>query len=161
MHSMELWPRLATPGGAEVEERILGVTRYLPRLKEELEPYLTIEQTQYVFGALPTATAKFSIELLREFKTPIDVTCVSRICRLLSTLQPALCAVCPQVDAARQVESAKQYYSLLTQSPESIITLAQGSNNYGRALMAVLDVAVVGRTVTAEERQRLKRALSL
>lgn len=173
-HHLEALPRLAAGGPTAVaaEEHVASLTRVVTQLDEALAPYLPPDRRMYVFGSLPPVVVQISIGLLPHFSSAIDTACVSRVCRVLSALQPVLCAAggvgegplpvgAGMPDPTRQLEKAKMYYSLLLQSPEALIsTVAQKPKRFcGEEYSALLNVNVVGRKVTSEHKQQLQSVL--
>jgi hypothetical protein len=170
-HHIEALPRLAAggPTATAAEEHVTSLTRVVTQLDEALAPYLPPDRRMYVFGSLPPAVVQIAVGILPQFTSAIDTACVSRVCRVLSALQPVLCAaggvgegplpVGPGMpDPTRQLEKAKMYYSLLLQSPEALIsTVASKPKRFsGEEYTALLNVNVVGRKVTAEHKQQLQ-----
>jgi hypothetical protein len=174
-HHLEALPRLAAggPTAAASEEHVASLTRVVTQLDEALAPYLPPDRRMYIFASLPPVVVQISIGMLPQFSSAIDTACVSRVCRVLSALQPVLCAaggvgegplpVGPGLpDPSRQLEKAKMYYSLLLQSPEALInTVAQKPKRFsGEEYSALLNVNVVGRKVTVEHKQQLHNVLA-
>jgi hypothetical protein len=176
VHHMELLPRLApgdrnTADGVSAEEHIAALGRVISSLDEALAPYLPPERRMYIFGTIPSLTMQIAVSMLPEFKV-IDSGCVSRVCRLLSGLQPMLGAVggvssevpapAGGFDPMRQLEKAKLYYSLLVHTPDSLLAAVELKPQRFSAeeYEALLDVNVPGRVITKEHRQRLHAALA-
>ena len=173
-HHLEALPRLAAGGAtaAAAEEHVASLTRVVTQLDEALAPYLPPDRRMYVFASLPPAVVQISVGMLPQFTSAIDTACVSRVCRVLSALQPVLCAAggvgegplpvgAGMPDPTRQLEKAKMYFSLLLQSPEALISaVAQKPKRFsGEEYSALLNVNVVGRKVTSEHKRQLQSVL--
>lgn len=173
-HHLEGLPRVAAggPTAAAAEDHVASLTRIVTQLDEALAPYLPPDRRMYVFASLPPAVVQISVGMLPQFTSAIDTACVTRVCRVLSALQPVLCAAggvgegplpvgggIP--DPTRQLEKAKLYFSLLLQSPETLInTVAQKPKRFsGEEYSALLNVNVVGRKVTSEHKRQLQSVL--
>ena len=167
-HHLKALPRLAAggPTAAAAEEQATSLARVVIQLDEALAPYLPPDRRLYVFGSLPPAVVQITVGMLPKFPT-IDAACVSRVCRVLSALQPVLCSaggvgetqLGPGMpDPTRQLEKAKFYYSLLTQTPDIVVATAAAKSRRFSAeeYMALLNAPVPGRRVTAEHKQQMQ-----
>jgi exocyst complex component 4 len=169
IHHLEWLPRLGAGGAeaAEAEEHAAALALAVTRADEQLSAYLPPEARAYVFASLPATAVHVAVALLPEFAS-IDGACVARVCRVLSSLQPVLCAAGGggggggrRPDAARQLEKAKLYYSLLTHSADSLVAAAAHKpRRFTPAeYAALLSANVPGRRVAPEHHARLQQAL--
>lgn len=170
-HHLKVLPRLAVggPSAAAAEDQITSLARVVTQLDEALAPYLPPDRRLYVFGSLPPAVVQLAVGMLPKFSI-VDSACVSRVCRVLSALQPVLCAaggvgdtqLGPGMpDPTRQLEKAKFYYSLLTQNPDTVVATAAAKSRRFSAeeYMALLNAHVPGRRVTAEHKHHMQVVL--
>lgn len=178
-YHLQSLPQLAYGSGsgsraAEAEDHVASLARGVAQLDETLRPYLPPDRRAYVFASVPIAIMQMTISALPEFST-IDAQCVTRVCRLLSALQPVLaaCAAGPLIDedpqaaettradASRQLEKAKLYYSMLTYSADSLLSsIAHKPRRFGGEEYKALFMAhVPGREVGAEHFSRLSQIL--
>ena len=159
----------------EVDECIGALSRAVGRLDADLAPHLPPHKRAYAFGSLLTAAPRVVVWLLPELKA-VNHVGVSRMQRMLASLQPALAGVGGGGSAAgapgssagssrqastKQFERAKQYYQLLTYSAEGVVQTAvdKPTRWSGAEYLALLAVDVPGRPVTLEHRQQLERVL--
>lgn len=163
----------------DVEERVVrDLGQVVMQLDEETKYYLPPERRAYVFGSVAPFAMQTAVSLLPRFVErgiKFDTRCISRICRALSSLQPSLCSVGSFMGTnlvangqanyesilKRQIEKAKLYYSLLLQPPEELIAAAMAKPHRFSIseYEALLNATVLGRSVTAEHKARLRLAL--
>jgi hypothetical protein len=165
----------------EIEVRLVrDFGQVVTQLDEETKYYLPPERRSYVFGSVAPFAMQTAVSLLPRFAergVEFDARCISRICRALSSLQPGLCSVGSfmgtnvvanansqannETIQKRQIEKAKLYYSLLLQPPEELIAAAMAKPRRFSIseYEALLNATVVGRSVTAEHKARLRLAL--
>lgn len=172
-------PQLAAGGerATGAEDHVASLARAVAQLSEALGAYLPMERRLYVFASLPPAVMQIAVSMLPDFTT-IDTATVTRVCRLLSALQPVLAASATDqdgidpgdaaeaqqqsMDASRALEKAKLYYSLLTHSPEALLTaVAQKPRRFAcDEYEALFKANMVGRRVTGEHVGRLQQVLT-
>ena len=173
VHHLQSLPRLASGGpiSAAAEEHAASLARVITQLDETMAPYLPTDRRLYVFASLPPAVVQISVSLLPQFSSPIDTACVSRVCRLLSALQPVLCAAggvgedplpVGSADPTKQLEKAKLYYSLLTLNVDALVAaVSQKPRRFSSSeYLTLLAVNVPGRKVSPEQKQQLQGVLT-
>jgi hypothetical protein len=163
----------------DIEERLVrDLGQVVTQLDEETKYYLPPERRAYVFGSVAPFAMQTAVSLLPKFAergVKFDARCVSRICRALSSLHPGLCSVSSFMGTnlvtngqannesiqKRQIEKAKLYYSLLLQPPEELIAAAMSKpHRFSIAeYEALMNATVLGRSVTAEHKARLRLVL--
>ncbi|GAB4819189.1 hypothetical protein N2152v2_006235 [Parachlorella kessleri] len=159
----------------DVDECVGALARSLGRLDEELCACLPPSKRAYAFGSLGPAAARVVIWLLPELRE-INHNGVTRMCRMLASLQPTLLGVggaggssssggvAPsRPEATRAFDKAKLYYTLLTYSLEGLLaTVAEKPHRFSPSEYSALLAANVAErpAATPEQRAALQRTLT-
>ena len=151
----------------EADEIIASVNRTLGRIREDLSHYLPDKRKEYVLGAIAPAAPRVLMMLLPECKT-FSHGGASRMCRILTYLQSTLALSIfddhssALYNVGKEYDVARIYFTLLTHSPEGVISTAREKPHRfkNQEWLTLFDVKVIDRTITQLHRVNLQNALA-
>ncbi|KAL5659609.1 hypothetical protein ACJX0J_032772, partial [Zea mays] len=104
------------------DDFIISLTTQIARRDEEMAPYITESERNYIFGGISSVAANASIKALAQMKS-INLLGVQQICRNSIALEQALAAI-PSIDSEavqQRLDRVRTFYELLNLPFESLL----------------------------------------
>lgn len=144
------------------DDFIISLTTQIARRDEEMAPYITESERNYIFGGISSVAANASIKALAQMKS-INLLGVQQICRNSIALEQALAAI-PSIDSEavqQRLDRVRTFYELLNLPFESLLGFI-AEHEYlfsAKEYLSVLKVNVPGREIPADAERRISQIL--